>query len=181
MKKLYSTIMMLAMMVAALSFTACGGDDDDGDNNGNSGHGGMTLIVDGDSFYARQCNVEQTRGRGMYLNITAYNSSTSHVLVVHISPSKVADLKEGQVFDYDEIGIQTFRHQTDLVYNTYEWKAIKGDITIVKITDMELTIRINDMELEHRNGVKHTVSGTVELDSGAYYNGKLLSFKEAIE
>ena len=28
MKKLYSTIMMLAMMVAALSFTACGGDDD---------------------------------------------------------------------------------------------------------------------------------------------------------
>lgn len=29
MKKIYSTIMMLAMMVAALSFTSCGGDDDD--------------------------------------------------------------------------------------------------------------------------------------------------------
>ena len=29
MKKLYSTIMLLAMMVAAVSFTACGGDDDD--------------------------------------------------------------------------------------------------------------------------------------------------------
>ena len=29
MKKLYSTIMMLAMMVAELSFTACGDDDDD--------------------------------------------------------------------------------------------------------------------------------------------------------
>ena len=28
MKKFYSTVMMLAMMVAALSFTACGGDDD---------------------------------------------------------------------------------------------------------------------------------------------------------
>ena len=36
MKKLYSTIMMLAMMVAALSLTACGSDDDD-DNS--------TLIV----------------------------------------------------------------------------------------------------------------------------------------
>ena len=34
MRKLYSTIMMLAMMVAALSFTACGGDDDDVDNGG---------------------------------------------------------------------------------------------------------------------------------------------------
>ena len=30
MKKLYSTIMMLAMMVAALGLTACGSDDDDG-------------------------------------------------------------------------------------------------------------------------------------------------------
>lgn len=29
MKKVYSTIMMLAMMVAALSLTACGGDDDE--------------------------------------------------------------------------------------------------------------------------------------------------------
>ena len=29
MKKLYSTITMLAMMVAALSLTACGGSDDD--------------------------------------------------------------------------------------------------------------------------------------------------------
>ena len=29
MKKFYSTIMMLAVMVAALSFTACGGDDDE--------------------------------------------------------------------------------------------------------------------------------------------------------
>ena len=32
MKKLYSIMMMLAMMVAALSFTACGSDDDEVDN-----------------------------------------------------------------------------------------------------------------------------------------------------
>ena len=38
MKKLYSTIMMLAMMVAALSFTACGGSnsDDEFDGGGSS-------------------------------------------------------------------------------------------------------------------------------------------------
>ena len=34
MKRIYFSIMMLAMMVAALSFTACGGDDDD-EINGN--------------------------------------------------------------------------------------------------------------------------------------------------
>lgn len=32
MKKLYSIIMMLALMVAALSLTSCGGDDDEIDN-----------------------------------------------------------------------------------------------------------------------------------------------------
>lgn len=36
MKKYYSVLVMLAMMVAALSFTACGGDDED-DNTDNSG------------------------------------------------------------------------------------------------------------------------------------------------
>ena len=36
MKKFYSTIAMLAMMVAALSFTACGSDDDEIDNGGDS-------------------------------------------------------------------------------------------------------------------------------------------------
>ena len=36
MKKFYSTITMFAMMVAALSFTACGSDDDEIDNGGDS-------------------------------------------------------------------------------------------------------------------------------------------------
>ena len=35
MKKVYSVLMLLAMMVAALSFTACGGDDDDVGGGGN--------------------------------------------------------------------------------------------------------------------------------------------------
>ena len=34
MKKIYSIVMMLAMMVAALRLTACGGDDDDEVDNG---------------------------------------------------------------------------------------------------------------------------------------------------
>lgn len=38
MKKPYSTIMMLAMMVAALGGTACGGDGDD-DDKGGGGNG----------------------------------------------------------------------------------------------------------------------------------------------
>lgn len=43
MKKLYSTIMMLAMMVAAFSLTACGGSDDDEENGGGTSGNGSKL------------------------------------------------------------------------------------------------------------------------------------------
>lgn len=49
MKKLYSTIMMFAMMVGALSLTACGGSDDDeigGDGGGSSTSSTFTIIYD---------------------------------------------------------------------------------------------------------------------------------------
>ena len=48
MKKLYSTIMMLAMMVAALGLTACGGDDEDeiGGDGGGSASSTFTIIYD---------------------------------------------------------------------------------------------------------------------------------------
>lgn len=49
MKKLYSTIIMLAMMVAALGLTACGGDDGDeigGDGGGGSASSTFTIIYD---------------------------------------------------------------------------------------------------------------------------------------
>lgn len=50
MKKIYSTIMLLAMMVAALSLSACGGEDKD--DNGGGGDGGsssatFTITIDG--------------------------------------------------------------------------------------------------------------------------------------
>lgn len=49
MKKIYSTITMLAIMVAALSLTACGGSDDDeigGDGGGSSTSSTFTIIYD---------------------------------------------------------------------------------------------------------------------------------------
>lgn len=45
MKKLYSTIMLLAMMVAALSLSACGGDDDENDGGGGSSASSTFTII----------------------------------------------------------------------------------------------------------------------------------------
>ena len=51
MKKLYSTIMMLAMMVAALGLTACGGDDEDDDIGGGiSSTNYLEVIIDGTKY-----------------------------------------------------------------------------------------------------------------------------------
>lgn len=49
MKKLYSTIILLAMMVTALSLTACGGSDDENDDIGGGGSSSsstFTIIYD---------------------------------------------------------------------------------------------------------------------------------------
>ena len=51
MKKLYSGIMLLAMMVAALSFTACGGDDEEGGNGGGGNTSNyLEVTIDGKKY-----------------------------------------------------------------------------------------------------------------------------------
>ena len=47
MKRIYSTLMLLAMIVAALSFTACGGDDKDDIDGGGSSNAAFTITIDG--------------------------------------------------------------------------------------------------------------------------------------
>lgn len=186
MRKLYSTIMMLAMMFAALSLSACGSDDDEYGDGDSSYNGKKTLIVDGESFYAPGCSVEQTKRSGMYLHIIASTypeySLDGHELSLYISPSKVSELKEGDVFDSDDLLVQTFRRLNELSVNTYVWDVLEGNITIKRITSMEMTIQINKLVLEHEiSGVKHTISGTAILNSGAYDSkGNRLSFEDVI-
>ena len=185
MKKIYLSMMMLAMMVAALGFTACGGDDED-EIGGVPNKGQMSLKIDDEPFYATNCTAEQTRSNGMYLNIRASTEPeyclVGHELVVHISPSKVAELKEGDVFENYNMSVQTFRRLNEIAVNSYEWEVLEGDITIKKITSMEMTIAINNLLLEHKiSRVKRTIRGTAVLTSGTWdSNGNLLSFSDAI-
>lgn len=182
MRKIYSIMMMLAMMVAAVSFTACSGDDDNG-----SGGGKKTLVVDGERYYDVNSTAEQTKNYGMYFTINAAEDPiypiSGHELTVKISPSKVSQLREGDVFDVGELSVREFRHFTEISVNTYDWDELDGNIMIKKITSMEMTIEINDLLIEHEiTGVQHTISGTAVLTSGTYdSDGNLLSFKEAID
>ena len=70
MKKLYSTILLLAMMVAALGFTACG-DDDEEDDSG-SGYSSFlvgTWQVEDEDSYADEVEYVQFKSNGTYINV----------------------------------------------------------------------------------------------------------------
>ena len=185
MKQVYSTVLMLAIMVAALGFTACSSSSDD-DEGGNPSKGQKTLIVDGESFYATNCTAHQTKGNGLYLSIIAATDPDfpvkGHDLSIRISSlSKVSELKEGDVFDIHKFSVREFRRLNEISVNSYDWRELEGNITIKRITSMEMTIQINNLLLEHEiSGVQHTISGTAILDSGTYSKGNLLSFEDAI-
>ena len=183
MKKLYSTILLLAMMVAALSLTACGDDDDEGDNGGNSPSGKKTLIIDGESYYCGSGSIlAQTNGSGMYLTVEAvddwiYQMSGKELTIV-ISPSKVSQLSVGQVFSYDDMSIRNYRGLTQMELNAYSWDAVSGDITIKSIGKTQITIQINSLVVKHENTeVEHSISGTATLYNSLFdSNGNVLPF-----
>ena len=174
----------------SIDFSEKGGNNEDVDDvetSEESSQGQMSLMVDDKSFYAVNCTAEQTRSGGMYLHIrTAEDPEFPYFgreLIVHISPSKVAELKEGDVFGANKLNVESFKSADLIIINGTKWNELEGNITIKKITDMEMTIVINDLQIENDSSkVKHTIRGTAVLTSGVYDSkGNLLSFKNAIE
>ena len=174
----------------SIDFSEKGGNNEDVDDvetNEGSNQEQMSLKIDDESFYAVNCTAEQTSNSGMYLHIkTAENLDFPYFgkeLTVHISPSKVAELKEGDVFDTDKMSVRYFGSVDQIYANSSSYNELEGDITIKKISSMEMTIEINDLVFENKTSkVKHKISGTAVLTSGVYDSkGNLLSFKDAIE
>ena len=176
--------MMLAMMVAALGLTACGGDDEeDYGGGGGSPKGNKTLSIDGESYYCGSlCQLSQSNGSGMYLTIEAVENrdfeTSGKELVVHISPSKVSELSSGQVFDYDDLSIRNFRNLTQIEVNAYSWYGISGSVIIKSVGEKEITIEINSLVIKHENsGVEHSISGTASLHNSLHdSSGNVLPF-----
>ena len=106
MKKLYSTILVLAMMVSALSLTACGGDDKDDDfsgvDNGNyddteyceifingekctEGFDGHTAIVNLGSKMKNGMEVYAYGGITDIIKISEYDGLIYHIVVGYVT------------------------------------------------------------------------------------------------
>lgn len=182
MKKLISFFVLAMMMVAAVvSLSACSSDDDEGSSSGR-----QTLTIDDKPYYyGTMCYAEQTRNSGMYLHVTAVEDREFELqgidMSLHIALSKVSDLHVGDTFAKGNMSVQTFRNLAELTSGTYMWDIVEGEVSVTKITSMELTLHFNSLKLEHKNShVQHTISGTAILTSGAFdSNNKQLSFAEA--
>lgn len=179
MKTVYSTIMMLALMVAAFGFIACGSDDED--NDGESSKGKKTLTIDGEAYFCSKESVV-SQGSSLYLTIYAIGDTkdgfhNEKILTVVLAPSRVSELSVGDVFDYDVISVRNFNNYNEIVVNTYNWDATSGSITIKEITETTLTIQLNKLVMESYRGAIRTIDGTAKLtNSLADSNGNVLPF-----
>lgn len=170
MKKIYSTMVMLAMMVAALSFTACGGDDDDNNNN-LSRTPYETILIDGAKFYIWR-SVASTERKHVSLYVGAVkNPSSMKMTQIEIDlPKTFAELRVGDTFAND-IKIYGF-YDNYSSYNIDIWKKEEyiykykgGNIVIIHyLIEGEMIVRFNNLQIEHsENGTTHTYSGTLNV------------------
>ena len=174
MKKIYLTIMMLAMMVAALGITACSSDDDS-----DGGNSKKTLIINGQSYYGHGDVTENSSRGGMRLTVEALENEkfyfNGHELTIEVSPSKVTELSVGQVFESPTI--RNYRGLNEIDVVEYDWDVVNGDILVKGITAKELTIQFNKLTIKHeRTGVEYTFEGTATLHNSIYANGSWKPF-----
>lgn len=170
MKKLHSTIMMLAMMVAALSFTACGGDD-------------YEDVISQD-YDVLQVNGEKYACYG-YRSIITYSSSwdlSRNQGEILLPCGKLSDAEKGE-YDYDymftihlkgndklkkgsklESYSPTFDSSGDYYSLDYGLEYASGSATITdKKDDKYITIRFDSFKFGN-GGKSYTLNGTVQLD-----------------
>jgi hypothetical protein len=171
MKKIYSTIMMLAMMIAALSFTACGGSDSDDDYADYLKNEYDILIINGEKYACFG-----------YRSLITYQSTwdlSKHTGEIRLPCGKLSDAQKGE-YDYDYAFMIKLKGNQDLKIGSkledfsptftgvddwsgpYDYDSGSATITDKK-DDKYITIKFNSFKFG--SGSKsYTLDGTVQLD-----------------
>ena len=183
MKKVYSTVMMLAMMVAALSFTACGGDDDGDDiDNGGSGSGSSsTFTITRDDVVNEVENTEwispqftnKALKRGAGFSLYDYPLMRGTIYIIFPQEQYGEYLRPS----YFPVGYSDFdSYATDIVFVSPEqagWygEYISGAARVLKNIGNSITVQFDDyMFYVERNSHsrKYTLNGTLEFKCYMY-------------
>lgn len=171
MKKLYSTIMMFAMMVGALSLTACGGSDDDeigGDGGGSSTSSTFTIIYDdgGEQVFTHDSDIAiQSLGaefgnlerhdspRGSYFDMIIGTKGNFYIIFPR---QKYGEDLAPSYFSvgYSDFGADaTDMERVDAYGYGWDGEYISGSAKVTKNDGKYITINFNDYKYSvTRNG-----------------------------
>lgn len=164
----YSVFFSLLAMVA-LCLSGCGKNDGIDDGSGDMIGGKKTLKVDGEAYYCgSESIVQETNGNGMYLKVVAVEDTfaqwSGKELQIVITPSRVSELKVGDVFQSNDISVREFHDLSGYAVNKYSWDAVGGSVRISGISSTHLTIQIQQLVIEHHTtDAQHTIEGTASL------------------
>ena len=174
MKKLYSTIMLFAMMVAALGLTACGGDDEDDDFGvgGSSSSSTLKMVSSkGEEYHLLDRYNEHfygnlsTRGHIWCFMENERGNSIGYFRIKLGSVKTIADFPVG--LDLGEVDMN-FATQGD--YNHYnEFDYASGSIKVIANDGKSYTLRFYDYVAERSSGWSMTVNGTLYVEDEKSY------------
>lgn len=160
MKKVYSTIMLFAMMVAALSLTACGGSDNDDegiiDGGGLSPSSSFSITFDGEKNYVE--NVEWINPlfgnggfkKGNYFCLENYPLGTGQIHIIFPYSQYNGNVQPS----YFSVGYSDFgADATDIEYITASMSGWHGDYTsgsarVTKNDGKYITIQFSSYSFE---------------------------------
>lgn len=156
---------ILFMVISANIILSCSDDSEESlDNSNNLG----IIFVDDKRYYCSDMSiVTQTNQSGMrlYIHIKEknYDLGGNYINLI-IWPSKVADLKKGDIIDTNNIEIKGFFKPTTVYTGNYFY-ITDGSITIKEIKDTEIIVQLNDIKIEHSKDatIHHTIKGTATL------------------
>ena len=163
--------MMLAMMVAALSFTACGDDDDEEDE--------INLKQDYDILQINGVNYA-CYGYRSVITYSSYWNKANHSGEILLPCGNLSDAKKGE-YNYDYLYGIVLEGSTDLKKgskledyslwfisshdnrNDYEYKSGSAVVAEIK-SDEYITINFNSFKVRNEDGDSYVLNGTVQLD-----------------
>ena len=168
MKRIYSAIMMIAMMVAAFSISACGSDSDDDDYGKKMDYDVLQINGDDYACYGYRC-------------VITYQSSwdlSKHYGEILLPCGKLSDAQKGE-YDYDYMyaikieGNQDLKKGSKLenysptFMSSGDWDYLDyvgGSATITdKVDDRYITIKFDSFKFGQGRKT-YTLNGTVQLD-----------------
>lgn len=178
MKKVYSTFLALATIVAALGLTACGGDDEDDDFGGSGKKTKSTITVtkDNDDVYYSISIFDWTseddlingyltdRGQ-IFCYMSRKTAFDNYNLYIYLENGEksISDFPKG--YDLGEPAVNfafTQSHSTTYYY-------VSGSVKVVQNDGKSFTLQFNDYKAEKSSGASIIIRGTLYVENEKIY------------